>query len=108
MRVMVLVKATDDSEKGLLNTEWATGMLEAMGKFNDELRDAGILVSADGLKPSAQGKRVAFDGPEPPCDRRTLRRDEGTGRRILALGGRRHGRGGGLGAALSESHAGAE
>ena len=62
MRVMVLVKATEDSEKGLLHTPWATEMLEAMGKFNDELRNAGILRAADGLKPSADGKRVAFDG----------------------------------------------
>ena len=38
-------------------------MMEAMGRFNDELRKAGILVTADGLKPSSQGKRVAFDGP---------------------------------------------
>jgi hypothetical protein len=60
MRVMVLVKATEDSEKGILPT---TGMLEAMGKFNDELRNAGILRAANGLKPSSQGKRVAFDGP---------------------------------------------
>jgi hypothetical protein len=59
MRVMVLVKATDDSEKGLLPT---TELLEAMGRFNDELRKAGILRDADGLKPSSQGKRVAFNG----------------------------------------------
>jgi len=38
-------------------------MMEAMGKFNDELRKAGILLAADGLKPSSQGKRIAFDGP---------------------------------------------
>jgi YCII-related domain len=63
MRVMVLVKATEDSEKGILPTTWMTEMLEAMGKFNDELRNAGILRAADGLKPSSQGKRVAFDGP---------------------------------------------
>lgn len=63
MRVMVLVKATDDSEKGLLDTDWVSGMLDAMGDFNDALRDAGILISADGLKPSLHGKRVAFDGP---------------------------------------------
>ena len=37
-------------------------MMEAMGKFNDELRQAGILRAADGLKPSSEGKRVAFDG----------------------------------------------
>jgi hypothetical protein len=60
MRVMVLVKATEDSEKGTLPT---TELLQAMGKFNDELQKAGILRAADGLKPSSQGKRVAFDGP---------------------------------------------
>lgn len=63
MRVMVLVKATEDSEKGLLHTAWATQMFAAMGKFNDELRNAGILLSGDGLKPSSHGKRIAFDGP---------------------------------------------
>ena len=60
MRVMVLVKATSDSERGDLP---AAAMLEAMGKFNDSLRAAGILGDvADGLKPSSAGKRVAFDG----------------------------------------------
>lgn len=63
MRVMVLVKATEDSEKDFLPTAWTTGMLEAMGRFNDELRNAGVLLAADGLKPSAYGKRIAFDGP---------------------------------------------
>ncbi len=60
MRVMVLVKATADSEKGILPT---AEMLEAMGRYNDALCKAGILRAADGLKPSAQGKRIAFDGP---------------------------------------------
>jgi hypothetical protein len=63
MRVMVLVKATEDSEKGFFRTPETTEMLEAMGRFNDELRKAGIMLAADGLKPSSQGKRVAFDGP---------------------------------------------
>jgi hypothetical protein len=63
MRVMVLVKATENSEKDFFPTAWTTEMLAAMGKFNDELRDAGILLTADGLKPSAHGKRIAFDGP---------------------------------------------
>ena len=63
MRVMVLVKATDDSEKGFLPTPETKAAMEAMGRFNDELRDAGILRMADGLTPSSQGKRVAFDGP---------------------------------------------
>lgn len=60
MRVMVLVKATEDSEKGILP---GAELLEAMGKFNEELIQAGILRDAAGLKPSSQGKRVAFDGP---------------------------------------------
>ena len=60
MRVMVLVKATDDSEKGILPT---TEMLEAMGKYNEELINAGIMRAGDGLKPSSQGKRIAFEGP---------------------------------------------
>jgi hypothetical protein len=47
MRVMVLVKATEDSEKGFLPTTWTTKMMEAMGRFNDELRNAGILLVAD-------------------------------------------------------------
>jgi hypothetical protein len=63
MRVMVLVKATDDSEKGFLPTPEASEAMAEMGRFNDELRNAGILFVADGLKPSSQGKRVAFDGP---------------------------------------------
>jgi hypothetical protein len=63
MRVMVLVKATEDSEKGFVPTPETKAAMEAMGKFNDELRKAGILRMADGLKPSSAGKRVAFDGP---------------------------------------------
>jgi hypothetical protein len=59
MRVMVLVKATVESEQGTLP---AAEMLMAMGKFNAELIAAGILFTADGLKPSSAGKRVAFDG----------------------------------------------
>ena len=62
MRVMVFVKATGDSEKGFRPTAETKKAMEAMGKFNDELRKAGILLAADGLKPSSQGKRVAFDG----------------------------------------------
>ena len=64
MRVMVFVKATEDSENGVASDPaWMAGMLEAMGKFNEELANAGILLAADGLTPSSRGKRVAFDGP---------------------------------------------
>ncbi len=60
MRVMVLVKATMDSEAGAMPS---TELIEAMGRFNEELVNAGILVAGEGLQPSANGKRVAFDGP---------------------------------------------
>jgi len=59
MRVMVLVKATEDSEKGVLPEP---EMFEAMGRFNEALIKAGVLLAADGLTPSASGKRIAFDG----------------------------------------------
>ncbi len=59
MRVMVIVKATKDSEAGLMPQP---ELFVAMGKFNEELIKAGIMKSGDGLKPSSQGKRVAFNG----------------------------------------------
>ena len=59
MRVMVLVKATADSEAGAMPS---TELVEAMFGFNEELVKAGIMQSGDGLKPSSEGKRVAFDG----------------------------------------------
>jgi hypothetical protein len=59
MRVMVLVKATKDSEAGIMPKP---EMFEAMGKYNEELVNAGIMQAGDGLKPSSAGKRVAFDG----------------------------------------------
>ena len=63
MRVMVLVKATENSErKGYTNTPEEKKSMEEMGRYNDELRNAGILLTCDGLKPSSHGKRVAFDG----------------------------------------------
>jgi len=61
MRVMVMVKATRDSEQGIMPT---TELFEAMGKFNEQLVNAGIMLAGDGLKPSSQGKRIAFDGPK--------------------------------------------
>jgi hypothetical protein len=63
MRVMVLVKATEESEKGVSPTPETLAMMEEMGKFNDALSKAGILLDADGLRPSSDAKRVAFDGP---------------------------------------------
>jgi hypothetical protein len=60
MRVMVIVKATEDSETGVMPPP---EVFEAMGRFNTELAEAGVLLAADGLTPSSKGKRVAFDGP---------------------------------------------
>lgn len=60
MRVMVMVKATEDSEAGIMPT---TELLEAMGKYNEELVNAGIMLAGEGLHPSSKGKRIAFDGP---------------------------------------------
>jgi hypothetical protein len=59
MRVMVLVKATKDSEAGVMPS---TELLEAMGKYNEELVNAGIMQAGEGLHPSSKGKRVVFDG----------------------------------------------
>lgn len=59
MRVMVLVKATDDSEAGIMPS---AELFEAMGNYNQELFDAGVLLDGEGLQPSSNGKRVAFDG----------------------------------------------
>ena len=60
MRVMVLVKATSTSEAGEMPS---VELMEAMGRFNEELINAGVMLAGEGLKPSSQGKRVAFDGP---------------------------------------------
>jgi hypothetical protein len=60
MRVMVMVKATEESEAGLMPS---TELLEAMGKYNEELVKASIMLAGEGLQPSAKGTRVAFDGP---------------------------------------------
>lgn len=61
MRVMVLVKATVDSEQGVPPSG---ELLEAMGRYNGELIAAGIMQGGDGLKPSSFGKRVAFNGAD--------------------------------------------
>ena len=59
MRVMVIVKATKDSEAGVLPS---TELLTEMGKFNEELVKAGVLLSAEGLRASSHGVRVQFGG----------------------------------------------
>ena len=59
MKVMVLVKATASSEAGVMPT---AALLRAMGRFNEELVKAGVMLAAEGLQPSARGKRVRFAG----------------------------------------------
>ena len=59
MKVAVLVKATKDSEQGVMPSQ---ALLAEMGKFNEELVKAGVLLAGEGLRPSAQGKRVQFSG----------------------------------------------
>ena len=61
MRVMALVKATEDSEAGMMPS---TELIEAMFAFNQELVNAGVMQAGDGLKPSSEGKRVAFSGTD--------------------------------------------
>ena len=64
MRFIVMVKATRDSEAGVMPSH---ELLEAMGKYNEELARAGIMLAGDGLHPSSKGARVRFSG-----DKRTV------------------------------------
>lgn len=64
MRFMVLVKANEDSEAGVLPSK---EILAAMGRYNEELVKAGVMLAGEGLQPSSKGARVKFDG-----DRRTV------------------------------------
>ena len=59
MRCIVIIRATKDSESGVMPRK---DMLEAMGKFNEELVNAGVMLAGEGLKPSSKGKRVRFSG----------------------------------------------
>ncbi len=60
MRVMVIVKATRESEAGVMPSEQ---LLTDMGQFNEQLVKAGIMLAGEGLHPSSRGARVRFDGP---------------------------------------------
>ncbi|MTV39437.1 YciI family protein [Duganella radicis] len=59
MRFMIIVKATADSEAGKMPS---TELLTAMGKFNEELVNAGVLLAGEGLHPSSRGARIRYDG----------------------------------------------
>ena len=62
MRVMVIVKANKDSEAGILPS---TEILTKMGKYNEELVKAGVMLAGEGLQASSRGKRVRFSGEKP-------------------------------------------
>jgi hypothetical protein len=61
MRVMVLVKASSDSENGVMPT---TEELAEMGRFNEQLVEAGVMLAGEGLHPTSKAKRVRFSGKE--------------------------------------------
>jgi hypothetical protein len=61
MRVMVIIKATKDSEAGVMPDE---RLLTAMGNYNEELVKAGVMLAGEGLHPSSRGKRVRFSGAD--------------------------------------------
>ena len=64
MRVMVIIKADRNSEAGILPTEETKKTFAAMGKFNEELVKAGVMLEGEGLHPSSKGKRVRFSGQQ--------------------------------------------
>ncbi len=64
MRVMVLVKSDKNSETGIPLTKETKETFAAMGKFNEELVKAGVILAGEGLQPSSKGKRVRFSGKE--------------------------------------------
>jgi len=64
MRVMVLIKSDKNSETGIPLTKETKETFAAMGKFNEELVKAGVILAGEGLQPSSKGKRVRFSGKE--------------------------------------------
>ncbi len=61
MRFMIIVKATEDSEAGKMPS---VELLTAMGKFNEDLVNAGVLLAGEGVHPSSKGARILYDGPK--------------------------------------------
>ena len=96
MRFMIIVKATKDSEAGVMPGE---KLLTEMGKFNEELANAGVMLAGDGLHPSSRGACQVFGGPA-NGDRRTVPRDEGVDRWLLVVEREVEGRSDRMGQAL--------
>ena len=103
MRVMVIVKATQESEAGQMPSE---ELLAAMGNFNEQLVKAGVMLAGEGLHPTMRGKRVRFAGQQAHRDRRTVCRDQGADRRLLAVAGEVAWKKRSSGSSVSQSDAG--
>ena len=103
MRVMVIVKATTDSEAGKLPS---AQLMADMGAFNQQLIAAGVMTDGGGLKPTSQGARVAFSGSDRTVIQGSVRQCRGPRRRLLDLEGEGSRRGDRVGQALPQSDAG--
>src|SRR5947209_20269064 len=99
MRVMVMVKANKDSEAGIMPKQ---KLLAEMGKFNEELVKAGVLLAADGLQPSSKGKRARLSGAERTVIDGPFSETRELMARFPAAAGKVHGRGSGVGQALPQ------
>ena len=81
MRFMVIVKATKNSEAGVMP---GTELLTAMGKFNEEMVKAGVMQAGEGLHPTTKGARVKYSGGQPAVSRGPFDADQRSRRRLLA------------------------
>ena len=100
MRFMVMLKADKNTEAGVPPS---TELLAEMGKYNEELAKAGVLLAGEGLQPSSKGARVKFSGEQADRHRRPVCRDAGADRRLLDVPGKFEGRGDRVGQALPRS-----
>ena len=89
MKFMILVKADKNSEAGLMPDE---KLLTEMGKYNEELAKAGIMLAGEGLHPSSNDARVKFAGGKHTVDKRAVPRIQGPDRGLLDLAGEVEGR----------------
>ena len=99
MRFMIIVKATKNSEAGVFPS---TELLTEMGKFNEELLKAGVMLAGEGLHPTSKGARVRFSGSERTVIDGPFRETDGFDRGVLAVAGEVEARGHRVGQALPQ------
>ena len=92
MKYMLIMRATDEALAAFQEVDF-NEILNEMGKFNDELINAGVLVAAEGLDDAKEGVVVDYSSQPPVVDRRAVRRDQGAVRRLLDPRRRLQGRG---------------